>query len=471
MGRQQTNRSDRHASPARRAPSPARAPQRARSPAGKRVASERVDTAKRARARQPSAGERRGAQRARGGGSGGDGDDDDDDDDDDDRDELREAPVPEDLSRKIMRQARAQQEEFEADAPKPAARRGGGGGDDDDDDDEYDGQEEAGWEEEVEEVEVDEADEALLAKLMPADSGARRTLADVILEKLAEKAADAQARAAGLDGADGAAQAAQLPEKVVAVYSSIGELLHRYRSGKLPKAFKIVPKLANWEEILFLTQPRTWSPQATAAAVRLFASALNPRMAQRFYALVLLPATLDDIDENRRLNYHYYAALKKAVYKPAAFFKGIVLPMCDAQCALKHAVVVCSVLSKVSVPAAHSAVTLLKLTEMPLSGAQLLFLRTLLLKKYALPYRVVDALADYFARFGEHEGELPVIWHQSLLVFAQHYKMELTLEQKDELKPVLRAHLHERITAEIRRELFNSACRGDPYVPESDMLP
>jgi essential nuclear protein 1 len=295
----------------------------------------------------------------------------------------------------------------------------------------------------------------------------------MILEKIAEHTAASEARRDGRGGdaaADGAPQMPELPEKVQQVYASIGELLRRYRSGKLPKAFKIVPKLTNWEEVLFLTQPQFWSPQACAAATRIFASALNPRMAQRFYALVLLPATLDDIDENKRLNYHYYAALKKAVYKPAAFFKGIVLPMCEERCSLKHALIVCSVLSKVSVPATHSAVTLLKLTEVPLSGAQMLFLRTLLLKKYALPYRVVDALADYFAQFGDFEQELPVIWHQSLLIFSQHYKMEITREQKEELKPVLRKHLHESITAEIRRELYNSACRGDPYIPEVDMV-
>lgn len=456
MPRPQVNRPERAASPARRAPSPGRGSKAGAGP--KRGAAERAGSAKRMRAKQPAGRGRAAATAAS-------------DEEGDEYDELEEAPVPADLSRKIMQQARAQQEEFEGGASRPAARAADSD-EEEEDEDGYDGREQAGWEEEMEEVEVDAADEALLARLMPAESGARRTLADVILEKIAEKTAEADARRSGQPppSMPQPPPGPQLPEKVVAVYASIGELLRRYRSGKLPKAFKIVPKLSNWEEILFLTQPQFWSPQACAAAVRLFASALNPRMAQRFYALILLPATLDDIDENRRLNYHYYAGLKKAVYKPAAFFKGIVLPMCDQQCSLRHAVVVCSVLAKVTVPAAHSAVTLLKLAEMPLSGAQLLFLRTLLLKKYALPYRVVDALADYFAQFGDYEEELPVVWHQSLLVFAQHYKMELTLEQKEELKPVLRRHLHERITSEIRRELFNSACRGDPFIPESDMV-
>ena len=52
---------------------------------------------------------------------------------------------------------------------------------------------------------------------------------------------------------------------------------------------------------------------------------------------MLLPAVLDNIDRykcaipagvmHRKLNYHLYQALKKAMYKPAAFFKGIVIPL------------------------------------------------------------------------------------------------------------------------------------------------
>ena len=64
-------------------------------------------------------------------------------------------------------------------------------------------------------------------------------------------------------------------------------------------------------------------------ATRLFASNLNEKMAQRFYNIILLPKVMDDIAENKRLNYHLYRALKKAVYKPAAFYKGIILPLCE----------------------------------------------------------------------------------------------------------------------------------------------
>lgn len=49
--------------------------------------------------------------------------------------------------------------------------------------------------------------------------------------------------------------ASTLDPKVVAAYKSIGQLMKTYKSGKVPKAFKIIPQVANWEELLFLTKP------------------------------------------------------------------------------------------------------------------------------------------------------------------------------------------------------------------------
>ena len=47
----------------------------------------------------------------------------------------------------------------------------------------------------------------------------------------------------------------ELDQSVQQVYTSVGDLLHRYRSGKVPKAFKVIPRLRNWEEVLALTDP------------------------------------------------------------------------------------------------------------------------------------------------------------------------------------------------------------------------
>lgn len=45
---------------------------------------------------------------------------------------------------------------------------------------------------------------------------------------------------------------------------------------------------------------------------------------------------------------------------------------------------------QVTIPANHSAVALLKLAQLPYNGATSLFIRVLLNKKYALPYKVGD---------------------------------------------------------------------------------
>jgi len=179
---------------------------------------------------------------------------------------------------------------------------------------------------------------------------------------------------------------------------------------------------------------------------------------------VLLPAVQRDIKDNNKLNFHLYLALKRALYKPSAFFKGLLLPLCESQCTVREALIISSVLQKVSVPMLHSAVAILKLAEMDFSPANALFLRTLLLKKYALPYRVIDALVDYFAGFINAKDVPPVLWQQTLLAFAQHYKAEVTAEQKEVLKAVLRAQQHATITPEIRRELFSSRSRGEAYL-------
>lgn len=117
--------------------------------------------------------------------------------------------------------------------------------------------------------------------------------------------------------------------KVAAVYSQVGQLLSRYKSGKLPKAFKIIPSLANWEDILYLTEPDKWTPHAVFQATRIFVSNLKPKQSQRFFSLVLLDRVRDDIQDHKKLNYHLYMSLKKALYKASAFFKGILFPLCE----------------------------------------------------------------------------------------------------------------------------------------------
>ena len=97
---------------------------------------------------------------------------------------------------------------------------------------------------------------------------------------------------------------------------------------------------------------------------------------------------------------------------------------------------------------------------MPYTGASSIFVRVLLTKKYSLPLRVIAALAEHFASFASETRTLPVLWHQSLLVFAQRYKAELTAAQREQLRVLLRAQAHPYITPEIRRELFQQPPGG-----------
>lgn len=158
----------------------------------------------------------------------------------------------------------------------------------------------------VEGVGVTDEDERDIARFMPAAFGERRSLADMIMDRIREKDAEAAGDApGGMQESSGPA----LNPKVVEAYSSVGAFLRRYKSGKLPKLFKILPSLRNWEEVVYVTEPDRWSPAAVRAATRLFASNLNPKMAQRFYNLILLPKCRDDISEFRKLNYHLYMAL------------------------------------------------------------------------------------------------------------------------------------------------------------------
>ena len=69
---------------------------------------------------------------------------------------------------------------------------------------------------------------------------------------------------------------------------------------------------------------------------------MKPPQARVFLEGVLLDAIREDIrltkegsrkaKNHRKLNVHYYESLKRAVYKPAAFFKGIVFPLLQVRC-------------------------------------------------------------------------------------------------------------------------------------------
>ncbi|GLT33932.1 hypothetical protein SLA2020_084850 [Shorea laevis] len=303
------------------------------------------------------------------------------------------------------------------------------------------------------EEEIDEEDEKLLEAFLSKDSGPQKTLADLIIEKIKEKDENVSSEGPLLP---------KLDNSIIELYQGVGKFLHKYTAGKMPKAFKHIPSLQCWEDILYLTEPDKWSPNAMFQATRIFASNLSARRAERFYSLVLLPRVRDDIKKNKRLHFALYQSLKKALYKPAAFNRGILFPLCmSGTCNLREAVIIGSIIQKVSIPVLHSGAALKKLAETEYCGTTSYFIKLLLEKKYALPYSVVDALVAHFMRFLEDTRIMPVIWHQSLLAFVQRYKNELQKEDKDNLRILLQKQKHKLVTPEILRELDNSRNRGE----------
>lgn len=302
-----------------------------------------------------------------------------------------------------------------------------------------------------------------------------------------------------------------LHPKAIQVYTTIGQLLSRQRSGPLPKPFKILPSLPEHQLVAYLdlTSPESWTPYVHYMSVRLFIST-KPHIAQPYLTRYLLPAIREQMHETKKIHAHLYTALKRALYKPACFFKGLLFPLLESEtCTLKEAHVIASAISRVSVPVLHSAAALLHLCEM---GARMftasarvedrndgpvnIFIRCLLEKKYALPYRVVDALVFHFVRFkainaeglgggedtemggggvgrgtvggtagvegGASHYKLTVLWHQCLLSFAQRYRNDITDDQREALLDLVQVRGHKLIGPEVRRELLEGRGRGVP---------
>ena len=271
----------------------------------------------------------------------------------------------------------------------------------------------------------------------PVNTTNTMTLSNILLEKM------------------NAVEEKQLDPRVEETYRLLADILHNYSSGKLPKAFNILPVTENWEELIELTRPNDWSAQAMYEGTVMFCSNLNAALAERFYSVVLLPAVRADIKRNGKLNIHFYKCLKKALFKPSAFFKGIILPLSDSTSA-KEASIIGSIIKKCSIPLVHSSACIMKLMDKCLnkiSMGALFFIKTLLLKKYALPTPVKVALVKFFQKFYDYTAALPVLWHQTLLTFVQIYKLDLSDEEKGSLRQLVNKQNHHLITDDIVKEL------------------
>jgi len=408
-------------------------------------------------------------------------------------------------SRKILQLAKEQQEELENEETKALKAQNNFSfgsryveeqDDDEDDEENYENISDFGsdgeYEEEVEEVDEEDAAmfEQYLKESQPSSAfglDGSYNLADKIMASIREKEQQQQ-QAQQAESQERPRDAVLLPPKVIAAYTQVGQILSTWTHGKLPKLFKVIPSLNNWQDVLYVTQPENWTPHVVYEATKLFVSNLQSKQAEKFVEEVLLERFRSDIEtnEDHSLNYHVYRALKKSLYKPGAFFKGFLFPLVQTGCSVREATIAGSVLAKVSIPALHSSVALNYLLNLDFTPATTVFIRILLEKKYALPYQIIDNCVFYFMKFrivndssmiDEEEEKkskaqapvLPVVWHKAFLAFAQRYKNDITEDQRDFLLETVRQRGHRDIGPEIRRELLAGTTREGPVEKEEVM--
>ena len=191
--------------------------------------------------------------------------------------------------------------------------------------------------------------------------------------------------------------------------------------------------------------------------------------AQRFYNTILLPAVQDNIFQYKKLNYHLYMAVKKSMFKIGAFLKGFLLPLAESA-GTREAIIVGSILQKMSISVLHVAAALMKMTTYSYRLGNGYFMKVLLSKRYSLPTAVLDALVNYMCKTGmqvadnedygemdeDHEleagddvEEMPVMWHQTVLALVQCYKYYFSVEQRKKLNALCKVQFHRSITPEI----------------------
>ncbi|KAJ3570784.1 hypothetical protein NPX13_g5614 [Xylaria arbuscula] len=345
----------------------------------------------------------------------------------------------------------------------------------------------------------------------PVERGTSTNLADLLARIAAHEAGEDRPEAIPDEGFE-------MSPKVVEVYSKIGTIFISVQIRKIAKSVQDLTDrstlggyytanetdgVSPGEAVLIYGRTvadvpgNRWTPNAVYAATKLFVSA-KPAVVREFLNMILLEHVRDNISETKKLNVHLFDALRKALYKPAAFFKGILFPLVENNPTLREAHILSAVLSRVSIPVLHSGAALKGLCEIAArvasagtegGGATNVFIKTLLDKRYALPWQVVDSLVFHFLRFrntdpasvtednmmvtGERaatQAKLPVIWHQTLLSFAIRYKNEITEDQRELLLDLLLSHGHHKIGPEIRRELLAGRGRGVVAEPQGPAL-
>ena len=248
----------------------------------------------------------------------------------------------------------------------------------------------------------------------------------------------------------------ELDPQAIEKFKDLGVILSRWTSGKLPKLFGVLPGLEQWREYIVFTNPKRWTPHSMYEAVCMFASNMNNTLVEGFYRDFFVPNIRDDIKANGKLNLYLYNGLKKAIFKPAGFFKGIIFPLAE-NLTFKEANIIGSILKRCSIPIAHSAAALSKLMELNgetrVSQGHFFFIKLLLMKKYALPTIVKSKLVSFLYDVSLKNHQLNVCYHQVLLCLVQTYKFDLTDQERSIIQSIIKTKGHQSISEELIKEL------------------
>merc|ERR1712227_75706 len=168
--------------------------------------------------------------------------------------------------------------------------------------------------------------------------------------------------------------------------------------------------MINCLDIINSMKPIKWTQQAVYQATRIFVSNLSIKILSHYFKIVLLPKIIKNIQENHYLDPLIKISLKKASFKPPAFYNGIIIPVCKSKTSNKReAIILSSVLIRLSLPKVHSIMFLLQLMKFKYIGIQIYFIKALLMKNYILPQDVITSLVNYFLSFRTEPKKLPVV--------------------------------------------------------------
>ena len=77
------------------------------------------------------------------------------------------------------------------------------------------------------------------------------------------------------------------------MYQEVSEILAKYLSGKVAKAFKVIAQFRDLEDLLILTKPENWSAAAVYQATRIFTVNLNEKFCTKDFQSTYVTQSLE----------------------------------------------------------------------------------------------------------------------------------------------------------------------------------